>query len=149
MLFEIFGLIFSIILGTLGHFLYNLSNMNKIIGFVFANNESFFEHLKLGITPILLWTIIEFLTNNFNNLFFSKFICILIFAFILMILYYGYKFFLKKNILFLDILIFYISLTLAYFVSINILIYTSFNIFLNIIGIIGIVGVIFSYIIFN
>ena len=149
MLFEIFGLIFSIILGTLGHFLYNLSNMNKIIGFVFAKNESFFEHLKLGITPILLWTIIEFLTNNFNNLFFSKFICILIFAFILMILYYGYKFFLKKNILFLDILIFYISLTLAYFVSINILIYTSFNIFLNIIGIIGIVGVIFSYIIFN
>lgn len=145
---EVIGLIFSLFLGTIGHFLYDFSNKNKIIGFLFSKNESVYEHLKLGITPILLWTFIEFLTFKFNNLFFSKFISILVFIFTLIVLYYGYKFIFKKNILFIDILIFYISLTFSYIISINLLTVDT-GLFFNIIGIIGIIGVIILYIIFN
>ena len=36
---EIFGLLFSSLLGTIGHFLYNLTNKNKIVGLLFAQNE--------------------------------------------------------------------------------------------------------------
>ena len=74
MLIEFFGFLFNIILGTIGHFLYDWSNNNKIIGFFFATDESIWQHLKLGITPVLLWIIIELLTSNLNNIFFVKFI---------------------------------------------------------------------------
>ena len=44
-----------------------------------TKDESVIEHIKLGVTPILLWTIVELFTNYSANLFFSKFISILIF----------------------------------------------------------------------
>lgn len=148
MTIEILGLVFSIVLGTVGHFFYQLSNKNKIIGFFFSKDESFFEHLKLGITPILLWTIVELLTNYSNVLLISKVICVVIFIFCLLILYKGYKFIFKKNILFLDILIFYISLAFAHLYSFNILF--NFNsIISNILGIIGFIFILIFYLLFN
>ena len=101
---EILGLVFEIILGTLGHFLYEWSNYNEIVGFFFSKGESTWEHIKLGITPIILWTIIELLTFNFNNLFFAKFASIITFSFSILVLYTTYKYLIKKNIIFIDIL---------------------------------------------
>lgn len=149
MLIEIIGLVFSIILGTIGHFLYEWSGYNKLVGFFFSRNENTWEHMKLGITPIILWTIVEFFTSDFNNLFFAKFISIISFSVILMILYYGYKRILKKNILFLDILIFYISLGISSVISINLLMNTNFGVIINIFGLIGIFFVIWLYKKFN
>ena len=40
MLIEIFGLLFSIIVGTIGHFLYQWSGYNNIVGFFFAKDET-------------------------------------------------------------------------------------------------------------
>lgn len=145
MIIEIIGLVFYILLGTIGHFLYEWSNYNKIIGFWFAKNESTWEHMKLGITPIILWTIIELLTFSLNNLFFAKFISIVVFSLSLLILYYGYKSVIKKNILFLDILIFYISLALSSIVSINILINNSFGVLINLFGFVGICYIVYLY----
>ncbi len=149
MLIEIYGLIFSIILGTLGHFLYEWTNKSKFIGYFFATNESIWQHLKLGISPILLWTIIELLTFNFDGLFFSKFISIFIFTASLLIMYYAYKALIKKDILFLDILIFYISLFLAYFTSIKLLSFNINNIILNLLGFLGLCSIFFIYKKFN
>lgn len=149
MIIEIIGLVFSIIVGTIGHFLYEWSDYNNIIGFFFAKDETTWEHMKLGITPILLWTIIELLTFNFNNLFFAKFSSIIAFSVALIVLYYGYKKILKKNIIFLDILIFYISLGISSIVSINLLINTSFGVILNFFSFIGICFIIWLYIKFN
>ena len=53
MLIEIYGLLFEVFLGTIGHFLYDLSNKNSIIGFLFSRNESIWEHMKLGIRNAL------------------------------------------------------------------------------------------------
>lgn len=145
MLFEILGLVFSIIVGTIGHFLYQWSNNNTFIGFLFSKDESIFQHLKLGITPIFMWTIIEFFTYNFSMLFFAKFVSILSFVFTLLFLYYGYKFIMKKNILFLDILIFYISLTVSYIVSIKLLMSSCSGFLLNFIGFMGFVFIGYLY----
>lgn len=148
MFIEILGLIFSIILGTIGHFLYDITNKNKIMGFLFAKNESVWEHLKLGITPIMLWTIVELLTFNFSNLFFAKFISILAFIFSLIFMYFGLKCIIKKNILFIDISIFYLSLGLAYYTSIKLLAGSS-SFILNLFGFIGMFFIIYTYIKFN
>jgi len=149
MLIEIIGLLFSMIVGTIGHFIYDWSDKNKLIGFLFATNESVWQHLKLGITPIILWTIIELLTFNFNNLFFTKFFSIISFIIVLLSLYYIYKYFSKKNILFLDILIFYISLAISYYVSIKLLFSLDSSFIFNFIGIFGIFFILFCYKILN
>lgn len=149
LIIEILGLVFSIILGTVGHFLYEWSNYNSFIGFLFSKNENTWEHLKLGITPIILWTMIEFLTFSMNNLFFAKFLSIVVFSISLMILYYGYKKILKKNIMFLDIMIFYISLGISSYVSIILLRQESLGFILNLFGFIGIFFVLWLYKKFN
>lgn len=149
MIIEILGLLFSIIVGTIGHFLYEWSGYNKIIGFFFSRNENTWEHIKLGITPIILWTIIELLTFDFNNLFFAKFSSIIAFSISLIVLYYGYKKIFKKNILFLDILVFYISLGISSIVSMNLLKNTSFGYILNFFSFVGICFVIWLYKKFN
>lgn len=148
MLIEIFGLVFSIILGTLGHFLYEWSNYNSFFGFLFSKNESTWEHIKLGITPILLWTIIEFFTFKFSNLFFAKFISIITFIISIIILYYGFKLLVKKNIIFIDIMIFYISLAISYIVSIYLLKF-YYGFILNLVGFIGLCFIIYLYKKFN
>ena len=58
--FQIIGVIFTIILGTILHFTYNWSNKNLLVGSFSAVNESTWEHLKLLFFPMLLTTIIGF-----------------------------------------------------------------------------------------
>ena len=145
MIIELLGFVFAIMVGTVGHFLYEKSNYNKVIGFLFSKNESTWEHMKLGITPIILWTIVELFTYNFNNLFFAKFVSIIAFSLSLYILYYGYKKIVKRNILFLDILVFYISLFLATVVSINILMNMGYGVLLNFLGFVGIIFIFYLY----
>ena len=144
MLMEIMGFVFSIIVGTIGHFLYKKSNNNKLIGFLFNKNESIWEHIKLGITPTIMWTIIELFTCRYNNLFFAKLCSIITFTFSLLFIYTVYKFIAKKNILILDILTFYISLFLSTIVSISIIQYSN-NIFLNTISIFGLCFIVYLY----
>ena len=76
---EIIGTIFIIIVGCLSHFLYDLTNHNKIIGYLAAVNESTWEHLKLVIFPTFLWLIVEY-HFYFNNpmLIFARFISLLV-----------------------------------------------------------------------
>lgn len=145
MIIEILGLVFSIILGTIGHFLYKWSNYNKIIGFLFSKDEDVWDHLKLGITPIILWTIVEFFTFNFNNLFFAKFFSILAFIVSTVLLYYGYKIITKKNILFLDIMLFYISLAIAYIISMKLIVTNYVGFLINFIGFCGILFFLYLY----
>ncbi len=149
MLIEIIGLVFSIIVGTIGHFLYDWSNKHKLFGFLFAKSESTWEHIKLGVTPILLWTIIELLTSDLNCLFFVKFISIIVFMLLLLVIYYSYKYIFKKNNMFFDILLFYICLGLSYIISIKLMDSIICSVLLNFIGFIGICSIIFLYFRFN
>lgn len=42
------------IVGTISHFLYDISNHNKIVGLFTAVNESIWEHIKIALTPATL-----------------------------------------------------------------------------------------------
>ena len=56
--FTIISIIFTIIVGTLLHFVYEWSNNNIVAGIFGAINESTWEHLKILFIPMLITTIV-------------------------------------------------------------------------------------------
>lgn len=111
----IIGFFVISILGTLLHFAYELSKENIIVAIFGAVNESVWEHLKIGIMPMFLWTFIEFITLKFRrpNLWSSLLVKIITTMAVITISYYIYTSILKIHILWLDISIFYIAILLA------------------------------------
>lgn len=109
MLFTIISIIIISILGTLFHFIYDISKHNKIVGLFAAVNESTWEHIKIALTPTILWSIIDGWIYGINpNYFLAKLSCLIVIIILMPLLFYGYKSILKKHILILDILIFYL-----------------------------------------
>ena len=47
-------------LGTLGHFLYEWSGDNRLVGYFFSVNESTWEHLKLLFFPTVIYSVFEY-----------------------------------------------------------------------------------------
>ncbi len=56
---QVAGIIFTIALGVLLHFLFDMTNQNVIAALVSAVNESIWEHMKLLFYPMFLFAIIE------------------------------------------------------------------------------------------
>ncbi len=119
---ELIGAFFISILGTFLHFTYDLSNHNKYVSLFSAVNESVWEHLKLLVFPSFLWTLIEipFLYKNHNFLF-AKCVSLIIMTLIIIFFSTIIKKVFEKNILFLDIVFFYIAIFLGQFISFKIL----------------------------
>lgn len=116
--FEIFSIIFSIVLGTLLHFTFELSNNNLFVASFSAVNESTWEHLKLIFFPMLFVAIIGycFYYNNINNYLFSKLLGILASLLFITIFFYTYTGILGFNITFLDISSFFVAIFLGEYV---------------------------------
>ena len=143
---ELLLFLMASIIGTLGHYLYKLSGNNSLVGFLFARNESTFEHLKLGVTPILILSIVEKVRLLNNNLLSIKGIQILIFSLIIIVFYYGKRLFFKKNNAIYNITLFYIALFISYVISFIMINMISIPITIKIIGIVSILLFIFPYI---
>ena len=109
-----FSFIIISIVGTLFHFLYDWSNHNKIIGLFAAVNESTWEHIKIALTPTLLWGLIDGFFYGANpNYFLAKSLSLLTMIVVIPVLFYLYSYLLKKHVLIIDILIFYIAIFLG------------------------------------
>lgn len=119
------GIISICIIGTLLHFTYELSHHNKLVAIFSAVNESTWEHIKIGITPTLLWSIYEISKYGFNEKFLiAKSLSILTIIVIIPLLFYSYSIFTKKSILFIDVICFYITIICSqlifnYFINLN------------------------------
>ena len=59
-MFMFFGIVFTIILGVLLHYTFEWSGRNLLVAFLAPTSESYFEHLKLLLTPYLLWLLAEY-----------------------------------------------------------------------------------------
>lgn len=102
------------IIGTLSHFLYDISNHNKVVGLFTAVNESTWEHIKIAITPTLLWSLYDgYIYGNNPNYFLAKLISLLVIVVVIPLIFYSYKIITKKPILFIDISTFYIAIILS------------------------------------
>ena len=117
MFFTIISIIIISLVGTLSHFLYDLTNHNKVIGLFAAVNESTWEHIKIALTPTLIWGLIDgFLYGANPNYFLAKAASLYIIIILMPLLYYGHKAIIKKEIFILDIISFYIVIISSQFV---------------------------------
>lgn len=105
------------IVGTLAHFLYDLSGHNKIIGLFTAVNESTWEHIKIGLTPTLLWCIYDgYIYGENPNYFLAKLCSLLVITVVIPIIFYSQKAILKKDLAIINILSFYVAILLSQYV---------------------------------
>lgn len=104
------------LVGTLAHFLYDITKHNKIIGLFTAVNESTWEHIKIALTPIMLCGLYDgFVHGASPNYFLAKLVSLITPIIVIPCIFYGYKSFTKKPILVIDILSFYAVIFLSQF----------------------------------
>lgn len=117
--FHLFSILFTIILGTIFHFTFQLSNNNLFIAAFSAVNESTWEHLKLLFFPMLITIIISYfyLGNNFKNYLCSKTIGIIIAMSLITIFFYTYTGILGYNLGFINIISFIITVILSEYIT--------------------------------
>ena len=117
--FHIISAIVVMILGTLLHFTYNLSNQNPFIALFSAVNESTWEHLKLTFFPMLLTSIIGglFIFKSNNNYWCSRAVGIVAAILFTVIFFYTYIGVIGKNNSFINISSFFVSIIIGEFTS--------------------------------
>jgi hypothetical protein len=106
-----FALIFG---GSLIHFAYELSGFNPFVAFFASVNESVWEHLKLGFTSLLLFSLVEywFVRRDVKNYIIAKSAGILALQLFIILFFYGYNLFLEENLI-LDIISYVIGCILC------------------------------------
>jgi hypothetical protein len=103
--------IIIIAVGTLLHFTYEFSHHNKLVAVFSAVNESTWEHIKIAMTPTLLWSLYYGFRYGFTgNYLMAKSLCLLTIILVIPMLFYAYIPFTKKSILIVDIICFCITI---------------------------------------
>ena len=104
------GIIIIFLTGALLHFVYEWSEHKKIVAVFAAVNESTWEHIKICMTPTIIWSIYEISEYGFSwNFLFSKSLSLLTIILLIPILFYSYTYFTKKVYLVIDIICFLIT----------------------------------------
>ena len=123
--YQIFSIIFVIILGTIFHFTYKLSGESPFVAWFSSVNESVFEHLKLIFFPMLLTIIIGYfyVGKNAPSFLCAKTIGIIFAMGFIVICYFTYTGILGYNIALVDIGSFFVATfigeILSYILTIN------------------------------
>lgn len=117
--YSIIAFIFISALGTVGHFLYEWTDKNMIIGYFFPVNESTWEHLKLLFFPTALFSVIEysFVKNEIKNYVPAVTISKIIGMLFIVTAFYTYSGVLGFNVDFVNIAIYYLSVIVSLFVK--------------------------------
>lgn len=116
---EFFSFLLASLLGVLFHFIYEWSGNKLIVGFFSPVNESTWEHLKLVFFPILLISVVEYIIGDFQD---SCFFCVKLQSALLsmvsvVVLFYTYSGILGRNVDWVNIAIYFISMAFAYLYS--------------------------------
>ncbi|MBR3132195.1 hypothetical protein IKG33_02190 [Candidatus Saccharibacteria bacterium] len=117
------GVVVIAVVGTLAHFIYDWSGKNKIIGLFTAVNESTWEHIKIALTPTILWSLYDGFIYGFNpNYFCAKLMSLIVLVFFIPLVFYSYQKISHKPIFMIDIATFFIAIILSqltFYVIIN------------------------------
>lgn len=147
---EMYGILWIIIVGSLFHFLYDLSGKSPIIGAISPVNESLWEHLKLGYFPLLIYSFIEywFIKDRVNSFFLPKAVGIISMELFIIIVFYIYKSITKKTIFLIDICSFILGAVICQLISYR-LMKSRINRTLDTIGLIIFVLIGYTFILFT
>ncbi len=115
----ILGTIFTILFGTILHYVYKWSGNNPLVGIFGAVNESTWEHLKLLFWPAFIFTIAEYIIigKDYNNYITAKAASFFVGIALIVSLFYTYTGIIGDNYLALDILVFLISVIISQYIG--------------------------------
>lgn len=108
------GAVFTLVLGTVGHFFYEWSGENPVVGLFFPVNESVWEHMKLVIFPTALYLGAAALKVRGHNYALSSFLALFIGAALIPLLFYSYTGLVGRSYLPADIAVFFLSVIAGY-----------------------------------
>ncbi len=106
---QIYGFVFISIMGSLDHFLFELSGYFYPVGAVAAVNESVWEHLKLAYWPLVLFAIFEYryIKKESKNFLPAVAVAAYVMPAYIVIIFYSYTAITGYSILAVDLLTFY------------------------------------------
>lgn len=111
----IVGFVVVAILGFLSHFAFDFIGFNYLKVIV-PQNESIFEHLKTFIFPALIYMIVDLIiTKDRSNIFASYTSGIIVASIFMIASYYTYSGIIGRNIDWVNILIFFVCVTIIFF----------------------------------
>lgn len=149
--YELVGMIFIIILGSVLHFTFDWSGHQAIIAVFSAVNESVWEHLKLGFWPALLYALIEYryLRKSATNFFFAKTVGIYLIPITITVLFYSYTAVLGESVFFIDILTFVIAVIVGQLTSYKLLTFRKLPDHLNKISLVALILLGLAFVLFT
>lgn len=114
----IYGILFTIALGSFLHFTYDLSSKNPFVGAFSAVNESVWEHLKLLFIPFFIYTIVSYFTlkNRSENFLLSSAIGVIFGMLFIVIGFYAYTAIVGHSILPVDIALFVLACIFSFLI---------------------------------
>ena len=113
---QTWGFVFTSVLGTFLHFLFELAGKSVFAALFSAVNESIWEHMKLIFYPMVLFALIEYRAWGKEDARFwpIKLRGILLGLALIPLLYYGYTGILGVNAAWFNVTIFFIAAGIAY-----------------------------------
>jgi hypothetical protein len=152
LVWELGGIAFIVVLGTVLHFAFEWSGRAIPIAPIAAVNESVWEHLKLGFWPALAYAALEYsrFGKSANNFSLAKTLGIYLIPITIVILYYAYTAILGHGLLIVDIAIFVVAVIVGQLVSYKLLIASPLPKRLNLFApialvVLGILFVLFTF----
>ena len=148
--YELGGMIFITILGSMLHFTFELSGNQPVVGVFSAVNESVWEHLKIAFWPALLYAIFEYryLYKRTNNFFLAKAICIYSIMLIIPTVFYSYTLVTEENLI-IDIASFVFAIIIGQLLSYNLLTFKKLSDKLKLISFVAIVILAVAFVVFT
>lgn len=119
LIIKLIGVPVIFLLGSLFHFIYKYGGRKKWMVIISPVNESLWEHLKIGFYPFLLVSFFQFLLFSElpRNILSADFVGVFVVLGFILISELIYPAILKRNILFIDLLIFFIAILIGQLVS--------------------------------
>lgn len=119
---EIWGVVVTIIVGSLLHFVFDWSEKNQLVALFAPVNESTWEHLKQAFWPTFIFTLIEYFSwgREKKNFCFASFVKLFSMPIIIVALFYGWLVFFPDNFVW-DISTFVFAVIFGYVLSNKIL----------------------------
>ncbi len=107
------------ILGCLSHFAYEWLGNNQLFAFLFATNESIFQHIKIFVMPYFTYGVFEYFSygKNIQNFIPVKTFSLLMGIIFIPTIYYFYSGGLGFSLVWIDISIYFIAVILAFSIS--------------------------------
>ena len=148
--YELVGMVFIILLGSMLHFTFELSGNQPIVGVFSAVNESVWEHLKIAFWPALLYLIFEYryLYKKSNNFFFAKTLGIYSIMIIIPIIFYSYTIFFEENLI-IDIGSFIFAIIIGQIISYRLLNYKKLAKIYELISLVALIILAFAFVVFT